>query len=480
MGSLKDKRFRYGTFSTAMILVTVALFVFVNLIGGEFNRSFDLTQEQLFTLTRQSREFLERLDRDVTITFVSPTGQGHDAIAPIVTQLMDEYAAASSHIAIETRDPMINPAFIHEIAFRAGMEQGIPNDSVIVQHGNNVRVITPNDMITIDWHMGQPVGIRSFDFESEITRAINRVTQGEPPIVYVVMGSGEPAMPLGLETFLEGENFELREVDLVMNEVPEAADILFILTPQRDWTEVKAQRIQQFIDDEGRALMAIGFTPVDTPNLDSVLAAYGVALGQYPVIDTNPDNHMPALGPGLGGPGFIIPGITHHEILDPIYQHNLRNLLVLPISIESTAVGGRISASSEPLLMTSRAAFALTPGDDTANIPGPFELAVAVTDTRFVERQETSRFVLVGNMDIISDGATTFIGQGNYQFILSSLHWLGEQPQGIWIPSRTPPGNAPLMITRMQANTMVAVALGVIPIACLAVGIFIWLKRRHS
>ena len=470
MGSLKDKRFRYGTFSTAMILVAIALFIFVNLIGGEFNRSFDLTQEQLFTLTRQSRDFLRDLDQDVTITFISPTGMGNEMVAPIVTQLMEEYAAASRHITIEHRDPMINPAFVHEMAHRAGMEQGIPNDSVIVQSATAVRVITPNDMFTFDFHMGQAVGVRSFDFESQITRAINRVIQGTPPAVYVVTGSGEPLLPQGLAAFLESENFELRTVNLVTNDVPETAEILFILMPNRDWTEVKAQRIQEFIDNEGRAFMALHFLPVDTPNLNNVLAAYGVALGEYVLMEGDTRNIFLR-------PDFIIPNITYHQILDTVYQSRLTNLLLGPVSIDQLDLR-RPSTTIDTLFSTSRAAFAHNP--DGADIPGPFDLAVAITDSRFVYRQETSKFVLVSNMGIIMDDAVAFVGEGNFQFVLSSLRWLGEQPQGIWVPTRTPPGRAPIIINRMQANIMIAISMGAIPLASLAVGVFIWLKRRHS
>ena len=469
MGSLKDKRFRYGTFSTAMILVAIALFLFVNLLGGEFNRTFDLTQEQLFTLTTQSRNFLDRLDMDVTVTFVAPIGQEDELIAPIVTALLAEYAAASRFITVEHRDPMINPAFIHEMAYRANMEAGIPNNSVIVQSATGIRVLTPNDMFTFDWQGGRPL-IRSFDFEAEITRAINHVIQGAPPVVYMVTGSGEPPLPPGLERFLTNENFEIREVNLVTDEVPETAEILFLMMPTRDWTEVKAQRIQDFIDDEGRAFMAFHFLPVETPNLDSVLAAYRVALGDYFILEG--DSRQMFMAPDL-----VIPGMSHHQILDPVYNAGLTTLLMQPIAIEPLATG-RISATAEPLFVTSRAAQAVVPEGD--NIMGPFVTAVAVTDQRFVQTTETSKFVLVGNMLFLSDQAAAFIGQGNYEFVLSSLRWLSDQPQGIWVPTRRPPGTAPLVITRMEANIMVGAAMVAVPIVSLAIGFFIWLRRRHS
>ena len=473
--NFKEKRFRYGTFSTAMMLLAVVLFVVVNLVADEFNRSRDLTAEQLFTLTSQSRNFLENLDRDVTITHIAQTGHEN----AIISQLMEEYAAASRHVTIEMRDPLINPAIVHALAERAGMDGGIPDSSVVVQSSTDIRVITPSDMMTFDFNMwGQITGIRSFNFEAEITRALHFVTQGEPPIIYVVTGSEEMGIGPNLRTFLERENFIVRDVNLVVEEVPENADILIITMPSRDWAEIKADRILAFLEDEGRAFFAMHFSSTSFPNVDRVLAAYGIALGDYLVFEGNPRNILQL-------PHNVLPTISHHPIHTAAHERNFATLLQLPISLDVLDVR-RVSLDIEPLMMTSREAFARVDPYEVSlvqvpsDISGPFVLAAAITDTRFIDRTLETRMVLVSSFAITNDEVDAFIGGGNSQFVLGSLNWLQGQPPGIFIPVRRPPGMAPLVMNQFQAAVLNGVAIVGLPLITIAAGVFVWFRRRHS
>jgi len=475
MKMFTEKRFRYGTFSTAMMLLAFVLFVLVNLLADEFNRSFDLTNEQIFSLTSQSRDFLAELDQDVTIIHVARTGQGH----PILTQLLEEYSSASRHITIDTRDPMLTPAAIQEFAIAAGIEGGIPDDSIIVESATGLRVLTPMDMLGFEYWMGQPVAIRSFNFESEITRAIHGVTQGIMPVVYYVTGSGESEIPTGLRSLIESEGFVIREINLVLHDVPETADILFVPQPTRDWTEVKADRILDFLDAEGRAFFALGFWPERMPNLDRVLGAYGIELGHYLIMEGNMRNIF------MMNPHWIMPISTTHEIVEGIVDRGFFNLLLEPTSI-SPAEFNRPTTTVEVLLGTSRDAFARTnlaepsPTQTPDDIPGQFALAVAITDTHFVERTLTTQMVVVGNAAMFDDAVSNLIGDGNRLLVVNALRWLSDQPPSILIPGRIPPGAAPLLINQFQSNIISGIAMGGIPLIFIGIGVFIWFRRRHS
>jgi hypothetical protein len=477
---LKEKRFRYGTFSTVMMMFAVVLFILVNLVADEFNRSFDLTPDQIFTLSWRSHDFLETLEQDVTITHVVPLGGGH-MYTHLIAQLLEEYSSASSHITVQDRDPMLSPTLIHQFAAAANIEGGISDGSVVVQSGDRIRVLQLPDMLIVDrdW-MGRITGIRSYSFEAEITRAIHYVTQGDPPIVYYVTGSGEHELQPLLVRFLEGENFAVREVNLVTQEVPEDADILLIPMPHRDWTEVKAQRILDFLVDEGRAFIAANLTVEDMPNFNGVLASYGVAPGNHMILEGNPNNIFQQ------NPQTILANRMHHEINENIISLNLPNLLLGAVEIETLGIR-RSSTNVEPLLVTSRDAYGRyvhSDADTVARVPedtaGPFVLAVAITDSRFVETNLVTQLVVVGNMMIFSDAVFNFAGVGNFQFVLDSLNWLRGEPPGIFVPGRVPPGGAPLLITQLNANVLNGVAVAGLPLICIAVGIFVWVRRRHS
>lgn len=43
----KDKRVKYGTYSTVVAMIFLAILVMINLVVGQFNRSFDTTKDKL-------------------------------------------------------------------------------------------------------------------------------------------------------------------------------------------------------------------------------------------------------------------------------------------------------------------------------------------------------------------------------------------------------------------------------------------------
>ena len=479
--NLKEKRFRYGTFSTAMMLFAVILFVFVNLIADEFNHSFDMTRDGIYTLTDRSRDFLETVDTDVTITHITRMGQD-DNWTMIVSQLLEEYEASNRHITVQVRDPNMNPALIHQMAEAAQLEGGIPEGSVVVQSGNNIQVVTIADMVIVDrnW-MGQVTNIRSYSFEAAITRAIHGVTQSAPPVIYYVTGSGEHDLAPRLRLILEHDNFIVREVDLVTQEVPESADILLIPMPGRDWTETKGQRILDFLADEGRAFISPSLTFTDMPVFNGVLASYGIAPINHIVLEGS-SNHV-----WDNNPAFILPNLMPHEINFALAANNLPNLMIGAIGLETLTVGGRSGTNIEPLWTTSRDAFARVDieAETLAQIPGdldgPFNLAVAITDTRFVETTLTTQLVVVGGGGMVVEDLSHVAGPGNNQFVLDAMRWLYGESPSIFIPGRVPPGQGEqIMLTQANINIMTGVAAAALPLLCIAVGIFVWFRRRHN
>jgi len=477
MSSLKDKRFRYGTLSTVMMIIAVVIFVLVTLVAEEFNRSWDLTSEQLFTLSPQSERFLQDLETDVTLYYVVRTG----AEELQVTRLLTEYAAASSHISIETRDPMINPTFVHQ--FATGMEGGIPEGSVIVRSERGFRVVTPRDMETVVFNPQLWRNVtESIDTERAITQAIHSLTLGDPPVIYYIVGSGEPPLDEDFIEFMAVENFEVREHNALLHDIPETADALIIVMPERDWGTAKADRILDFLDNnEGRAFVALNVMVEYFPEFSRVISSYGIGIGDYLVIEG--DNRRTI----AGNPTWMLPILVPHEqITQQLHLENFAQLFLAPTGLDVLPMR-RPSTIIEPLLITTRDAYGrhmTTDADTIMQVPedaeGPFMLAAAITDTVFLQTTHTTRLVVVSSSAIMDGFVNSTIGGGNWAFIANSMNWLRDQPPGLWVPVRRPPGGTPVMLSDAQVFTMSGIAMGGIPIALFGIGIFVWFRRRHS
>ena len=470
-----DKKFRHGTFSTVMILFAVIIFVLVNLLANEFNRTRDLTAEQLFSLTDQSLSFLHNLDQDVRLTYIVRTGGEN----PIIESLLDEYSLASDFLTIEIRDPSISPAFVHELASRAG-EPGIEEHSVIAESAGRITVVPPRNMISqeFDWQTNEWV-VTAFNFEAEITRAIHYVTQGSPPMVYFARGSGEAGLSPQFVSFLEAENFIFREVNLVMDDVPYDADILFIAMPTRDFTELKADRIIEFLHSGGNVFFALGLNLEIFPNLARVLDEYGLELGNFIIFEGDTRRYF-------GLPFNIFPNSVQHEITNDLHARNIPNAVIFPVALGFSGVR-RDSVDIAPLWLTSTDAFGrvdleeVSPHKTPGDIDGPFVLAVTVEDNIWQDNaMTTTRIVATTSADLVHPDIVGIVGGGNWQFVVNSFRWMQGEAAGIWIPPRRPPGHAPLLLNEFQVNVRVVASMGLIPFSIIGIGAFVWFRRRHS
>ena len=474
MGFKLDRKFRYGTFSTIMMLFAVVIFVLVNLLASEFNRTRDLTAEQLFSLTAQSLSFLGNLDQEVHLTYISRTGADN----PIISSLLEEYALASGFITVETRDPSISPAFIHELATRAGVES-IDEHSIVAQSAGRITVVLPRNMLgqEFNWHTGQWV-TTSFNFEAEITRAIHYVSQGEPPIVYFVTGSGETELSPQFISFLEAENFIIRDVNLVMEDVPYDADILYIAMPMRDFTEVKANRIIEFLQGGGNAFFMLGLNLEPFPNLARVLDEYGLELGDFMVWEGDTRRFF-------GLPFNIFPNSVMHEITYDLHVRNIPNAIVVPVALGFSGVR-RATVDLSPLWITSEDSFGRVDLEELSmvrtpdDIGGPFVLAATVEDNVWQDNVTTTTRIVATTSNIVHPDLMGVVGGGNWQFVVNSLRWMEGQPAGIWIPPRRPPGQTPLLLNEFQVNVRVVASMGLIPFSIIGIGAFVWFRRRHS
>jgi ABC-2 type transport system permease protein len=474
MASLKDKKLRFGTFSTVMILLAVLMFLLVNLVADQFNVSRDLTRDQMYSLSRHSREFLANLDQDVRLYALFRTGNEH----LMLSQILEQYASSSPHIRVENRDPLLYPAFVEQFA---RPEERIDMNSVIVVSANRHKVIAPSDMFTYEFNMQtfREDILVSIDFEPQITKAIQYVTLDNAPMVYYVTGSEEPPMHPDFIRLLEMENYIFNEVDLVLNAIPDDCDILMLTMPKRDWSGGKADRILEFLQNEGRALFVMGYQSGRFPNMDRVLSAYGVALGDYIVLEGDSNRFY------MGSPGFIVPGFIPSDITQPLIDRRFASLFIESTGIDILPLV-RSSTTIEPVVVTSRLSYGknnpepTTINKEPGDIDGPFNLGVTITDSWYTNRSFMTKLVVFSCLNMLDPSINDIIGGTNWGLVVNSLHWLSDQPVSLFIPAKSPSRVQPLSMTQGEANTVAFISAIAMPLIFVVAGIAVWYRRRHS
>ena len=121
-------------------LIVIAVVVVINLIISEIPSQytqFDLSAAKLYTVSDDTKEYLNTLDQDVTIYYIAQSGQEDDTIDKLLTR----YDDLSKHIKVEKKDPVLHPKFTSQYT-----DQELADNSVIVVCGEKSKVIDNGQM----------------------------------------------------------------------------------------------------------------------------------------------------------------------------------------------------------------------------------------------------------------------------------------------------------------------------------------------
>lgn len=466
--------FRSGIYSTALAAAVIVLAVLLNLIVRAIPSrytTFDLSESGLYTLSDSSRQVADALTQDVTIYYVAETG-GEDQI---ISKLLDRYAAESGHITWELKDPAIYPTFASQYG-----AQDLTSGGLILVSGGQSRVLDASDLYDYDYSDYASTGSATvtFDGENEVTSAIYQLTSGESRHVYYTTNHGEQALTDTLTGALEGQNLSVTALDLLSGTIPEDCDLLIVNDPAQDFSGAGSMvdelgQLRTYLNGGGRILVMTD-SYYNTPNLDSLLAEFGLTRTEGLVVEGDSDHALTGYPPLYLLPDYA--SATESTALDGI-STSRRVLLQMAQGITLNETENVVS---EALLVTSDEAYSKAAGyemttteKESGDAEGPFTLAACARN------QDTEAEVIwinCGNMD--NEGIYQVI-PGNVTFLQGCAASLAGQEDAILIDSKALEA-APLTVS----NTLVSVlGLGfvfVLPAALLAAGAVVVILRRRK
>lgn len=274
---VNGKVFRSGVYSTAILAAAILLAVLVNLVVRALPSKyteFDLSEGKMYTLGDSSVQLAQSLQQDVTIYYLCETGS-EDAI---ITKLLDHYAAESSHIHWEQKDPTLYPTF----AAQYGAENA-STGSLIVTSGDDSVVLDAADLYEYDYSDYYTTGSANVTFggEKQITAAIYKLTSGDARVAYYTTNHGEQALTSSLTEALNAQNITLQPLDLLTSEIPEDCSLLIINAPTSDLASDdglvdEASMLQNYLNEGGKMLLTTNIYD-ETPNLDALMAEFGLS-----------------------------------------------------------------------------------------------------------------------------------------------------------------------------------------------------------
>ena len=244
--ALHSRAFKNGAYASVLCAVMLALVVALNLFVGALPAKYlryDMTENKLYSLSQETEDLCAALTQDVTFYYLGRTGQEDAA----VTELLDKYKDASSHIQVVQKDPVLYPTF--GAAYDAA---DAAVGSIIAVCGERYRVVDAGDLYTYTPNYQTYTYDTEFDGEGALTSALSYVASEEAPLLYTLSGHGEAGLSATLTDGAERQNMSFETLALLTADaVPEDAAAVVLNAPTKDISAEEAERLRTYLAGGG-------------------------------------------------------------------------------------------------------------------------------------------------------------------------------------------------------------------------------------
>lgn len=470
----KGRGAKYGTMSIVSIVVFLAILVAVNYLGTRQNKRWDLTSNQVFSLSDQTVRILKELKEPVHVTVFFDPRQGKE----VHEDRLVEFQYQTNRLTTEYIDPDRDPA-----RASAAKLESVPT-IIFDYQGRSERV--------------------NASTEQELTNALIKVVTGTTRKVYFTQGHGEKDIATsertGLSTAVESmkqDNFAVDSLVLIQQRViPDDATIVVIAGPTTDFFEPEIEALNAYVAKGGKVLILLDplLTGPPQPLLTGFLAEWGIRAGTDVILD-------PGSMRVLKSDASVT--IAAEYPAHPITR-GFELLTAYPLARSMAPIeGGSNSRTAQPLVNTGQQSWAEADlaglsaakgqvefNGDKGDKQGPITIGAAVSAPATVtpppagnatpaspdaETKPESRIVAIGDSDF---AANTGVGlPGNRDFFVNTLNWLSQQENLIAVRPRQPEDRR-LTMTAEQQNRIMILTLLIIPGLVFATGVYTWWKRR--
>ncbi len=462
--SIKKK---HGIYMAAVSAIVIAIVIVFNLLIGSMPNGtleYDISKEDIYTVTDKSVEYLKTLDKDISIVVLAQDA----AMDERISKFINNYAKLSSHITLQVIDPVLYPTALETYDAQEN------NIIVTCTDTSKTRVLElgaingyGDGLILYDAqsaYYGQytPVAI---DAEGQLTSAINYVTSDVTNKLYLLDGHGESELGTTAADALSKSNVETASLNLMKEgSIPEDCELIVSFNPTEDLTEDELDMLETYLKTGGNVLLLLDIS--DLANYNSLLETYGLQMQDGVIADT--ENYYKVYAsqygyfciyPELSASSDVTSSITEDALL--LYPHGLLEITPLRRGATVTAF---MTTSENGLLVV----------DENTSIEGQYILGATSVET-FEDVEDTeSRLTVITAIDLVNDSIPTSFS--NLDIFTNAVNLNFGETQSIVIsPKSLDVGT----ITVANPGVWIILFIGILPLAFLVGGLIYWGKRRN-
>lgn len=468
---------KHGMNMGVMILLALVLIVAINFLGVRMNKTFDLTEEKINSLSQQSQDVLKSLNDDVVISVFY---KGDEAQMDNSKNPSPETKARVK----QTLEPFQETSPKVKVHFFNTYTENLKADEYL----NNLPDKQRSQVFVFVEYDGKKARVESPFGEEQITSALIQSTKKSSKKIYFLQGHGERALDSdegdGLKLFkqsLEQAAFIVEPLNLVeKGSIPADTSVLAIVGSISQLLDQELKEIREYAKKGGRLFIAVD--PGQKHNLALLTKTFGIEyMNNFIINQKGIQGRSQASTLGLAydpndeitkrfepGNTLTIFDLASEIRVAPDKAANMRVIELVKTDPTSFAINELKTKEVKNPVVKSMAIGVKVTGDlNPATTPAP--------DKPEMDKV-TFEAIIFGDSDFVSNNAIQF--GSNRDLALNSIASLANESVLVSIRPPMPKGTK-VELTRSSALAFIFISFA-IPILILISGSIFWFRRRSA
>ncbi|MEG2814276.1 MAG: Gldg family protein, partial [Oscillospiraceae bacterium] len=432
--------------------------------------------EKRFKLRPESISYVEKLTDEVNITVCANENEfkTKSELFKQAYETIKNYQKYSSKIVVDFVDITKNPAFAKQFP-----NEKIDVGNVIVKCGDKSRNIASSDLFDVQESEYDGVSYSS-EAEQIITAAIMFVTDKHPAQATLLGGLNNVDVKSYVD-LLKRNNYAVKTQSLLNEDIDKNSTIAILPASKADLSTEQIGKLTKFLDNDGNfgksIIYATSPSGVVGPNLKAFFAEWGMEVTNDLAYETSPqytifnDNYA------------MLNMVSDQETASKLKTDQLP--LIMPDASPVKVLFEKDGARKTTIIANTSNTTIAVPFDAKKDFDiskqkkQSFSTIVKGTKTKIVSNKELNSNVLViGSDTSLSEQFLLNASFNNTDIVMTATNGVTDRGDTVTIlPVKF--ADQTISISDGKVKGFAIVFIAIVPLVFVAIGITVWLRRRH-